>query len=158
MAKIYHSIPKIGTGRFGFQLGMRVRLYAAPDHLLIVESTGYTEEYKRIAYGDIRYLTIVQTLGQIRQGMLSGGILFVILMSALWGLPWVAIGLLGAPFLVWFLVNLILGPTCRCYLNTHVQTVQLPVPRRKNKGSILLAFLKSRIPSSRIAGAEQAVV
>ena len=157
MAKTYNPIPKIGTGRFGFQLAIRTRLYAAPDHLLIVQNTGYTEEYKRIAYGDIRYLMVVQTHGQIQQGMVSGAILLLILISPLWSLPWLAAGLIGAPFFLWFLVNLVLGPTCRCYLNTHVQTVQLPAPRRENKVPILLAFLKSQISSSRFAGTEQPV-
>lgn len=157
MAKTYHPIPKIGTGRFGFQLGMRTRLYAGPDHLLIVQNTGYTEEYKRVAYGDIRYLTAVQTHGQTRQGMVSGAIILFILLCRVWGLPWLAVGLIGAPFLIWFIANILLGPTCRCYLNTHVQTVQLPAPRRETKLPILLAFLKSQIPSSRLADAEQPV-
>jgi len=157
MAGTYHPIPQIGTGRFGFQLGIRTRLYAGPDHLLIVQNTGYTEEYKRIGYGDIRYLMVVQNHGQIQQGMVSGAFLLLILISSLWGLPWLAIGLTGAPFLVWFLGNLALGPSCRCYLYTQVQTVQLPAPRRENKVHFLLAFLKSKIPSSRPTGAEQPV-
>jgi hypothetical protein len=145
MANTYNPIPKIGTGRFGFQLAIRTRLYAASDHLLIVQNTGYTEEYKRVAYG------------QIQQGMISGAILLLVLLSPLWGLPWLAAGLIGAPFILWFMINLVLGPTCRCYINTHVQTVQLPAPRRENKVPILLAFLKSQIPSSQLDGAEQPV-
>jgi len=157
MAKTYHPIPKIGTGRFGFQLAVRSRLYAGTDHLMIVQNTGYTEDYKRVAYDDIRYVTVVQTYGQIQQWMAAGAILFVILISPLWGLPWLAVGIIGAPFFLWLMVNLILGPTCRIYLNTHVQTIQLPAPRRENKVPILLAFLKSQFPSSRPAGVEQTV-
>src|ERR1700722_19525946 len=119
MAKTYNPIPKIGTGRFGFQLAIRTRLYAASDHLLIVQNTGYTEEYKRVAYGDIRYLMVVQNHGQIQQGMISAAIIAIILISHVWGLPWVAVQVLGMPFLIWFVANLLHGPTCRCYLNTH---------------------------------------
>jgi hypothetical protein len=157
VAEIYHPIPKIGTGRFGFQVALRTRLYAGPDHLLTVQSTGYTEEYKRVFYKDIRYLMVVPTLTQIWQGIVSGAIIALILVSHVWGLPWVAVGILGTPFLIWFAANFLLGPTCRCYLNTHVQTVPLPAPRRMKKVPILRAFLQSQIPSSPPAGAEQPV-
>jgi hypothetical protein len=157
MAKTYNPISKIGTGRFGFQLGIRSRLYAAHDHLLVVQNTGYTEEYKRVAYEDIRYLIVMRTYGQNRQGMASGAIILLILMSHLWGLPWLAVGLISAPFLIWFIANILLGPSCRCYLNTRVQTVQLPAPRRENKIPVLLTFLKSQIPISQLASAEQPV-
>ena len=157
MAKTYHPIPKIGTGRFGFQVAIRYRLYAGPDHLLIVQNTGYTEEYKRIFYKDIRYLMVMETYGQTRQGMASGAIILLILFCHLFGLPWLAVGLMGVPFLIWFIANMLLGSMCRCYLNTHVQTVQLPAPRRMKKVPVLRAFLLSQIPSSRLAGTEQPV-
>jgi hypothetical protein len=157
MAKTYNPIPKIGTGRLGFQVGMRNRLYQGPDHLLIVQSTGYTEEYKRIAYPDIRYLMVMETYGQTRQGMASGAIILLIFFCHLFGLPWLAVGLMSTPFLVWFAANIMLGPSCRCYLNTHVQTVQLPAPRRMKKVPVLRAFLQSQIPSPRPASTEQPV-
>jgi hypothetical protein len=157
MAKTYNPIPKIGTGKFGFEVGMRNRLYQGPDHLLIVQSTGYTEEYKRIAYPDIRYLMVMETYGQTRQGMVSGAIILLILFCHFLGLPWLVVGVISTPFLFWFVANIMLGPSCRCYLNTHVQTVQLPAPRRMKKVPVLRAFLQSQIPSSPPAGAEQPV-
>src|SRR5208282_5380024 len=108
MAKTYNPIPQIGTGRFGFQVAIRSRLYAGPDHLLIVQSTGYTEEYKRVSYPDIRYLMVMRTQAQLWQGIISGAIIILILISHLWGLPWIAVQLLGMPFLILFVANLLL--------------------------------------------------
>ena len=80
MAKTCSTLfPKIGTGRFGLQVAIRRRLYAAADHLLIIQNTGYTEEYKRVAFADIRYLMVMPTNGQVQQGMVSGGIALFIL-------------------------------------------------------------------------------
>ena len=141
-----------------FQLAIRTRLYAGPDHLMVVQSTGYTEEYKRIFYGDLRYLTVVQTPRQMWTGIVSAIFIAIILIALLyWNLPWPAALLIGVPLLVWFAVNLFLGPTCRCYLNTHVQTVQLPAPRRMQKVPVLRAFLESKIPTFRPTGLEQPV-
>ena len=155
MAETYHPIPKIGTGRFGFQVAIRYRLYAGPDHLLIVQNTSYTEEYKRVSYPDIRYLMVMRTQAQLWQGIISAAIILLILLSTHGRGPWIFTAILCIPFVIWFVVNLLLGPTCRCYLNTHVQTVQLPAPRRMKKVPVLRAFLLSQIPSSRLAGTEQ---
>ena len=157
MAQTYQPIPKIGTGRFGLQGAIRKRLYAASDHLLIVENTGYTEEYKRVSYPDIRYLMVMPTQGQVQQGMASGAFILLLLFADLLGLPLVVVLILGIPCLIWFVANLLRGPTCRCYLNTEVQTVLLPTPKRMNKVPDLRAFLQSQIPSSRLAGADQPV-
>ena len=66
MDKIYgkHS----GLRHGARQLLARLRFapdIAAPDHMLIVQSTGFTEEYKRIFYRDIRYVEVRKSQRQL---------------------------------------------------------------------------------------------
>jgi hypothetical protein len=147
MASLYAKIPGLGTGRGVLQLGLRCRIYAAPDHLLIVFSTGYSEEYKRIFYQDIHYLVIRKTHGQVRQGMISGLFVLAGVSPFLFGASRpvaITFATISFPFFIWFLVNLLRGPACECQVNTAVQTLKLPVPRRMNKVSLMIDFLRSK--------------
>jgi hypothetical protein len=49
------------------------------------------------------------------------------------------------PFFVWFLGNLVWGETCRTYVNTDIQTLELPVPRRVKKVTIFIDFLSEKL-------------
>jgi hypothetical protein len=49
---------------------------------------------------------------------------------------------LGLPFFILFITNLVAGPTCVCYLTTSVQTIKLPMPNRFNQVPIFLEFLQ----------------
>jgi hypothetical protein len=149
MAKIYHPIPGIGSGRGGVQVAIRSRIYQGPDHLLVVQSTGYTEEYKRIFYRDLQYVEVRVNRKRFWQAMISGA--FVLLSVLLYVLliylkvSTVAAQILGLCFLIWFVVNLALGPTCDCFVRTSVQTLQIPAPGRMKKVPVLIAFLQTKI-------------
>src|SRR5271154_3538930 len=121
MAKVYHPIPGLGTGRGSLNLAVRSRIYQGPDHLLIVQSTGYTEEYRRIFYRDIRYVDIRKNSHMLWQAIISGTFLAFFLLLYFLQVPLVAVGVLSTPFLIWLVVNLLSGPTCDCYVSTSVQ-------------------------------------
>jgi hypothetical protein len=145
MEKIYEKIPGLGTGRGGLQLAMRSRMYRGPDHLLIVQSTGYTEEYKRVFFRDIRYVEVRETQGQlvstIVSGVLTSGLAFLYFAHEI---PIIGIILICAPFAVWFILNLVWGPTVVCHISTNVQTLKLPTPRRRKQVGVLIDFLREQ--------------
>jgi hypothetical protein len=158
MAKTYQKIPGVGTGRGSLQVASRSRLYTAADHLLIVQSTGYTEEYKRIFFRDIRYVDVRKTK---LQGRIAVGTAIVTLLLALFyfaGLPILLVALFCSPFVIWFIVNIVRGPTCECYISTNVQTLKLPAPRRMNKVATLINYLRSRMAEFDPAAAPQPTV
>lgn len=59
-------------------------------------------------------------------------------------MPTVGAILIVSPFLVWFIINLVLGPTVECYISTNVQTLKLPAPRRRKKVTALINFLREQ--------------
>jgi len=142
----YQKIKGLGTGRGRLEVGMRTRLYQGGDHLLLVSSTGYTEEYKRVAYQNIRYIVVRRTNGREIQAMISGAFLLLIgLLFLAHGVPWGVVVVLEFPFFIWFVANLVRGETCRAYVNTDIQTIELPVPRRINRLPTLIHFLTEKI-------------
>jgi hypothetical protein len=144
MAKIYQKIPGIGTGRGSFQIASRSRVYTAPDHLLIVQSTGYTEEYKRIFFRDIRYIDVRKTNGQIWLAAISGVLTLLFFLLYFAHVPGGLVAVFCFPFAIWFLANFLRGPTCECYISTNVQTLKLPAPRRVKKVATLIEFLRAQ--------------
>ncbi|MEI9999184.1 MAG: hypothetical protein WDO13_08420 [Verrucomicrobiota bacterium] len=144
--KIYTKIPGLGSGRGKLRVALRSRLFRAADHLLIVQSTGYTEDYKRIFFRDIRAVEVRRTQGQIWQAAIALGALLVFgLLNVTVGLPVVLALLFGAPFLVWLLVNIARGPSCDCYVVTNVQTLLVPTPGRINQVPVFVAFLRENV-------------
>ncbi len=110
------------------------RLYQGPDHLLQVVSTGYSEVYKRFYFRDIQAIIIQKThWGKIWNGIWA-------FFTAMFGLPAfdmsggqaIAMGSVGACFGLFLIGNIVLGPTCACFVRTAVQTERLsPVTRSR---------------------------
>jgi len=144
MAKNYRKIPGVGTGRGSLQIAARSRLFTAKDHLLIVQSTGYTEEYKRVFFRDIRYIDVRKTKGQARIAVVTAILTLLLALLYFAKLPVILVALFCSPFVAWFIVNLFRGPTCECYISTNVQTLKLPAPRRMNKIATLINFLRAQ--------------
>jgi hypothetical protein len=147
MKKDYAAIPGLGTGRAGFQVGMRSRLYCGSDHLLLVQSTGYTEDYRRVFFRDIRYVVTRENRRNIWLSCTFAGLILILCLLHFLYLSWFIIAMFCVPFAVGLLVNLARGITCNCYVRTDVQTLLLPTPQRKKKVPILIEFLKTKVPS-----------
>jgi len=158
MAKIYTKIPGVGTGRGGLQPLVRSRLYQGPDHLLVVSSTGYTEDYKRIFYRDIRCIDLRPNRSQIWQGIISIimflSLVVIFYLTQLSMLPSL---IFSGPFALWFILNLYFGRTCDCYISTPVQTLKLPTPRRVNKVDKFIDFLRAKTAAASPAPTESPV-
>ncbi len=127
---VYRKLPGRGLGWAG--LG---RLWIAEDHLLEVNSLLVSERYRRFFFKDISALVIRRTKVRLAWSIAHGvlGIGGALLAGGLWWggtlvaeqepriMLWVFAGM-AAPFALLFLVllfiNLLLGPTCRCHLQT----------------------------------------
>jgi hypothetical protein len=120
---------------FGAVSVSRSSLWLGKDHLLCIDSSGYTETYKRFYFRDIQAVTIVATNRRtVWNGVLLVPIVICLvgLATSLFSLPrkdgavivtWV---IFTAVFAVPLLINNILGPTCNCHLRTAVQIEELP--------------------------------
>jgi hypothetical protein len=113
----------------------RSSLWLGKDHLLSVDSTGYTEDYKRFYFRDIQAVTWARTKRRLIWNCVLapptalcgfGWTYDLLSRSALE--PWaIVLGfLVTSIFAVPLLLNNLLGPTCVCQLRTAVQTEQLP--------------------------------
>ena len=126
------------------------RLYEGPDHLLVVRSTGFREEYRRFFYRDLQAVIIRKT-SRRRDNAIAWGAF-----TAVTGLPAIATALEGVPALAIVLgvlamifgailaANHWLGPTCECHLQTAVQCEPLPALRRLNRAQTFLALIRAR--------------
>jgi hypothetical protein len=141
----YRRLPGTGAGAFE-----RVKLYLGPDHLLMVSSSGYTENYKRFYFRDIQAITLCKS---VRGHVWSGIWGFMAFLSAI-----IALQVGGAALVVWsaitgiFLVllgiNFGAGPTCVCRIQTAVQTRTLASLNRVRSTRKVLAQLRALIETS----------
>ena len=127
----YKRLPGRGPRRQGFIAGSlsKCSLFLGDDHLLAVDSNGFSEDYKHFYFSEIQAIVTRKT----RRGIAWSIVLALMLVSSLMGglfletysiriLSWIFSG----TFLVFLGVNLFKGPTCVCHILTAVQEDQLP--------------------------------
>jgi hypothetical protein len=104
------------------------RLWLGKDHLLMVNSTGYAEEYKRFFFRDIQFITLRQTgpgVGWIAT-FATFAVLFLALALAVGDVGTIVFGSVAGVFALMLAVHLARGPMAVCQLRTAVQTEHLP--------------------------------
>lgn len=129
-----------GSGLFGNLSLARSSLWLGEDHLLFVERTGYSENYKRFFFRDIQALTIRRTKTRLWANFILA-ILLVLSGLIVWAASdeWGESGLLitaGIAFVLFgipLLLNNLFGPTCACEIRTAVQKESLPSLCRVSK-------------------------
>ena len=133
---------------FGVAVVARTSLWLGPDHLLYVETNGYTETYKRFYFRDIQSIIVRKTV----ESTVANIILSVlIVLTAGPGMATNVIGLkvplfiLATAFVVVLGINLLRGGTCRCYLRTAVQLEQLVSVARVRTAHKVLARIRPLI-------------
>jgi hypothetical protein len=142
--------------RSGFAVAVtsRCSLWLGKDHLLLIDSNGYTEAYKRFYFRDIQALTITLTNRRMVWNLILAGLMAIWLLS--WGaylLSGSTLGLAGTISLATVatllvvprVLNNLLGPTCTCYLKTAVQTEELPPLKRLRRTKGVFARLRPHI-------------
>jgi len=121
-------------------------LWLGPDHLLHIDSKRLSEDYRRFYYKDIQAIITRKTVqGKINNLLL---LFFIALFTlvAFWiekgaTFFWIIAGL----FLLALLINLFLGPTCICHIQTAVQTEKLPSLCRLRSAQKAVSLLKPLI-------------
>ena len=131
----------------------RVSLWLGPDHILFVDSSGFSETYKRFYFRDIQAFTVRETKRRAMwNAVLVGptviciaGWLSELIFSPRNDVAMIIWLIASAVFLVPFLLNNIFGPACACYLRTAVQIEELPSLCRIRKARKVLAKIRPLI-------------
>ena len=150
---IYTKLPGRGLRRATFAVSTtRCRLWLGADHLLAVDSTIASEEYRRFYFRDIEAFIIRRTP---RRQVWNWVLAVLILISAgPFVLAWrsegeggymVAAISIAAFWLIFLLVNSLRGATCQTHIRTAVQTEQLPSLGRLPAARKVLARLQPLI-------------
>ena len=132
-------------GGFAVAVASRTSLWLGADHLLFVDSNGYTESYKRFYFRDIQAFVVQKTqTATIINIVLT--ILFVLVAASalsvqLTGLKYFLFSLAGGIAFI-MLINLLRGQTCRCFLRTAVQIEQLPPLNRVRRAQKIFARIR----------------
>lgn len=132
--KLYTRLPGRGIRRAIFAVAAtRCRLWLGPDHLLAVDATTASEEYRRFYYRDIEAFVIRRTGGR---AMVNWVLLAVALISIgpllyMWraqgSAGWaIAAICLGSLWLLLALINTLRGAMCETKVRTAVQFEHLP--------------------------------
>ncbi len=130
MTSIYTKLTPTKRGFFGY-----TQLWLAPDHLLLLNSSQFAEDYKRFSFTDIQSIVVTELPSRLVPQIIM--ILAALSWSALWftvDIPFfkwffVVTGALALLFAIWDIAR---GPRCRCFLHTRVSKELLaPVSRMK---------------------------
>ncbi len=134
MAEIqYQRLTRARTrSGLGLVVPLRSSLWLSADHLLRLDSSGFTETYKRFYYRDIQAMIVRQTNHWKTLGLLCVAIAGIITLLAILArvggsaiAAWIY-GVLATCFVLVAIVTLAGGPSCTCQIRTAVQTEDLP--------------------------------
>ncbi len=143
-----------GRGRRPGQAMTVSSLYAAEDHLLVVDLTAFTERYRRFYFRDVQAISIRKTP--------RGSVLALVSLAVALGFAGLGAMLFPAPDAIGFWVfvslaslfalvalgNVLLGPSCRVSLHTAVHVEELPSLRRVRQAERALDVIVARIDAA----------
>lgn len=147
--KAYKRLPGRGVRIY------RQSLWLGSDHLLSVINRGYSEDYKRFYFRDVRAIQIRRT-GLYRFLNLTMGLLllFCLTIQLLAKIAWewsdaaqLVFASCTAIAALTLLLNFLLGPTCEVHLYTAVHTERLTALVRMRTAQKAMALLRARIES-----------
>jgi hypothetical protein len=140
--------PPRRTATFGVVSVTRSNLWLGKDHLLCVETEGFTEKYRRFYFRDIQAITLTRTKRALVLGIVTGAFTTLFALSAIVVndiAGKVILGILGGVCAIPFVLNFIYGPTCKCELRTAVQTENVPSMSRVRRARKVLNRLRPLI-------------
>ena len=133
--------PRVRSG-FHVSNATRSSLWLGKDHLLCVETNGFTETYKRFYFRDIQAIFIRRTIRRKTWNWILGTLAAMCVLAwsydLIFGSGVSAAGIVtGTIFTTLFgvplLINNLLGPTCVCRLRTAVQEDEVPALNRDKR-------------------------
>jgi hypothetical protein len=133
---------------FGITSVDRCSLWLGSDHLLSVETSGFTERYKRFYFRDIQALVLRRTkvweYTNLACGIAAGLLLLVAILTSTTPVRYVFLCLV-TPVVIGLIGNLAFGPTCACQIRTAVQTENLPSLCRLRRTRAIIERLRPLI-------------
>ncbi|MBN2685923.1 MAG: hypothetical protein JXR40_11640 [Pontiellaceae bacterium] len=126
----YYGYEKVSPRGRG--LIKRQRIWKGSDHLLAVTETGYTEEFKRYYFSDIQSFTILWSKSYVIWAILLPMIsllVFALAVSSRDSSVIRTVVFTGA-FASLFIIHLLRGPTCKCWIDTGINHEYLFALRR----------------------------
>lgn len=141
------------TGKsFGFISAASSSLWLGKDHVLLIESNGYSEGYKRFYFKDIQALIIRKTQTWMIRALILAGValLFILVAIATREAPpsLYILGSIGILFAIAALYDALAGPSASCALRTAVQIEQLPSLNRVRRARKVLNRLRPLIAAA----------
>jgi hypothetical protein len=146
----YKRLPGRGSRRGGFVAFSfsKCSLYLGDDHVLAVDSTGFSEDYKRFYFSDIQAIITRRTRHWTTWSIILALMIICSSMGALF-LKVEALRIffwsLSGTLLVFLLFNIFRGPTCICHMMTAVQQNQLPSLNRLRVAHKVIEMLRPDI-------------
>jgi len=147
----YRRLPGRGPQKTGLfsHVGSRCRLYLGEDHILAVDSHGFSEDYKRFYFNDIQAFILRRTRRwEIGMALLAcacacaaGLSLASVRSHGLANFLWA----LSALCFILLLIHGLRGPTCVCHVATAVQEDLLPSLNRLRVAAEVIPLLESAI-------------
>jgi hypothetical protein len=142
---IYLKLTGRRRGIFGF-----TQLWIAADHILLVTSSRFVEQYKRFAFADIQAIVITSGPDRFLWQLvaLTASVVWTLLVFAVSALfaKWF-FGITGAIALGFSIADIARGPRCRCHLETAVSRELLPPVCRIRAAQKFLNRLRPAIES-----------
>jgi hypothetical protein len=129
----------------GVVTSARSSLWLGDDHLLRIDSSGYTENYRRFYLRDIQAVIIRKTIGMQIWVLVFGMLALVSAMFAVGVSDPIAIGIwwgLVGLFLLLLTINLLRGPCCAFHIKTAVQLEPIPAITRIRRAHQMLDRLR----------------
>jgi hypothetical protein len=140
---IYQRLTGRRRGFMGF-----TQLWLAPDHILLVRNSRFSEQYRRFALADIQSIVITTLPDRFPWQiiMLSASLLWTLALFAVGLMFWkIFFGVTGAIAVAICIVDIARGPRCRCHLYTAVSRELLSPVSRMRVARTLLARLRPAI-------------
>ncbi|MGA3186521.1 MAG: hypothetical protein ABSF22_05360 [Bryobacteraceae bacterium] len=142
--------------------GGYTQLWLAPDHILLVTNTRFSENYKRFSIVDIQAIVVTELAPRIVLQIV------MILAALAWMSLWFAVDskfakfffeLTGALALLWPIVDIARGPRCRSVLHTRVSVERLEPVNRLSTARHVLGVLRPMIEAAQgiLAPSQQTV-
>ena len=142
---------------FSIAFMSRSSLWRGEDHLLGVDSNGYTETYKRFYFRDIQAIMLVASK---RRAIINWILLIPTVPCLAWLLTLlvsrrvsdtgtlITLVILISIFALPLLINNLLGPTCTCRLRTAVQIEEVPSLNRLRRARKVLGRIRPLIAAA----------
>jgi hypothetical protein len=140
---------RIATGSGRIRVSGRQALWLGRDHLLLVDSFILVEQYQRFFFSDVQAIVIQRTIAWPLWNLLFAG-MAALFGAQIWlrrsdGVSMAVFGCCAGYFLLALALNLLMGPTCRCRIQTAGGEKLLSCVGRLRKARKLVRILRPLI-------------